>query len=252
MKIAILSWESLHSVSVGGIAAHITELSSALERKGNEVHVFTRIGHPEQSWYELIEGVHYHRCPFDVHPDFVQEVDNMCASFARSFFETEDHTGPFDVVHAHDWLTVNAMTRIRDARGRHCVFTIHSTEYGRCGNQRHGGNSERIRHHEWLGGYAADHVMAVSKSLKDEYCSEYNVPGDKVDVVYNGISYRNYDGWIDPAAVRESYGIGPMDPMVLFVGRMVYQKGPDLLAGGVPYILQYYPNAKFVFVGDGD
>jgi len=38
---------------------------------------------------------------------------------------------------------------------------------------------------------------------------------------------------------------------VLFVGRMVVQKGPDILVRAVPGVLRHYPNAKFVFVGDG-
>ena len=42
MRIAIFSWESMHSICVGGVGVHVSELASALERKGNEVHVFTR------------------------------------------------------------------------------------------------------------------------------------------------------------------------------------------------------------------
>jgi glycosyltransferase involved in cell wall biosynthesis len=94
-------------------------------------------------------------------------------------------------------------------------------------------------------------VVAVSKALKDELMWTYSLPDWKIDVIYNGINCHNYDGWIDPAAVRRQYDIGPMDPMVLFVGRMVYQKAPDLLIDAIPYILKYYHNAKFVFVGDG-
>jgi len=73
-----------------------------------------------------------------------------------------------------------------------------------------------------------------------------------MDVVYNGISYADFDGLVDPGDVRRQYGIGPMDPMVLIVGRLVYQKGPDLLISAIPYILNYHPSAKFVFVGDGE
>ena len=51
---------------------------------------------------------------------------------------------------------------------------------------------------------------------------------------------------------REQYGIGPLDPTVLFVGRMTYQKAPDLLVEAIPHVLRYYPAAKFLFVGDGD
>jgi glycosyltransferase involved in cell wall biosynthesis len=48
------------------------------------------------------------------------------------------------------------------------------------------------------------------------------------------------------------FQVGPLDPMVLFVGRMVYQKGPDILAKAIPYVLNHFPHAKFVFVGDGE
>ena len=76
MRIAFLSWESLHSISIGGVAVHVTELAAALERRGHEVHVFTRLG-AWQSIYEIIDGVHYHRCPIDLDPDFVTEMSNM-------------------------------------------------------------------------------------------------------------------------------------------------------------------------------
>lgn len=251
MRIALFSWESMHSVHVGGIGFHVSELACALERKGHEVHVFTRMGRPDHLHYECIYGVHYHRCPFSSHLDFIEEINNMCRSFVDAFFQTEDYIGPFDVIHAHDWLTANALAWIKEGRGRKSIMTIHSTEYGRCGNNFFNGNSERVRHLEWYGTYCADHVIAVSKSLKNEVTWIYSVPDWKVDVVYNGVSFNKYDGWIDPGNVKKMYDIGPFDPMVLFVGRIVYQKGPDILVGAIPYILDYYPNAKFVFAGDG-
>ena len=61
MKIAIFAWESLHSIAVGAVAAHVTELAAALERRGNnEVHVFVRLG-TGQATYDCIDRVHYHR-----------------------------------------------------------------------------------------------------------------------------------------------------------------------------------------------
>ncbi len=252
MRIALLAWESLYSIHIGGIGNHITELACALERKGHEVHVFTRLGHAGQSWYERIDGVHYHRCPFAAHPDFIEEINNMCRAFVDAVFQTENYVGAFDIVHAHDWLTANALNWIKEGRGRKSIFTIHSTEYGRCGNNFFSGNSERIRNLEWQATYHADRVIAVSRALKNEVMWTYSLPDWKIDAVYNGINCHNYDGWIDPAAVRRQHNIGPMDPMVLFAGRIVYQKGPDLLVDAIPYILNYYPNAKFIFAGDGE
>ncbi|MFN3477098.1 MAG: glycosyltransferase family 4 protein [Candidatus Methylomirabilales bacterium] len=252
MRIALLSWESLHSIAVGGMAVHVTELAAALERKGHEVHVFTRMG-PGQPPLERIHGVWYHRCPFDLNPNFIDEIQNMCRSFVHHLFRTEDYMGAgFDIIHAHDWLTSNAMVWIKEGRGRKGILTIHSTEYGRSGNQFFGGPSARIRDHERHGTYCADRVITVSHALKGEILWMYNVPDWKVWVIYNGVNVHAYDGFVNPAAVRRRYGVGPLDPMVLFCGRMVYQKGPDLLVEAIPMILRYYPHAKFVFAGDGD
>ena len=89
MRIAIFSWESIHSVHVGGIGFHVTELACALERKGHEVHVFTRLGRPTHAHYERIHGVHYHRCPFSAHSDFLEEINNMCRSLVDAFYQKQ-------------------------------------------------------------------------------------------------------------------------------------------------------------------
>ncbi len=56
----------------------------------------------------------------------------------------------------------------------------------------------------------------------------YNVPDWKCDVVPNGIVPRQYRAQIDPGEVKRAYGIHPYAPLILFIGRLVYQKGPDL------------------------
>jgi len=252
MRIAFFSWEAVHSVFVGGIGLHVTELACALERKGHEIHVFTRMARHDHTPYECIHGVHYHRCAFVGNPDFIEETTNMCRSFVDAFFATENYIGSFDVVHGHDWLTTMALEWINKARRHKTVFTIHSTEYGRCGNNFFGGNSQRIRHLEWLGSYCSERVITVSNALKHEAMGMYSIPESKIDVVYNGVSCSGFDHWVDPGDVKRQYGIGPMDPMVLIVGRLVYQKGPDLLVSAIPHVLNYHPNAKFVFAGDGE
>lgn len=251
MRIAMLSWESLHSITVGGVSAHVTELAAALDRKGHEVHVFTRMGHG-QSHYDRIDGVHYYRCAFQLNYDFIVEIEDMCRSFVHHVFQTEDFVGPFDIVHAHDWLAANAMIWIKQGRGRKGILTIHSTEYGRCGNNFYGGRSAIIREIERAGTYCADRVIAVSQALRDEIMWMYELPDWKVSVAYNGVNLHHFDGWLSPDGVKGQYGIDPMDPTVLFCGRMVYQKAPDLLVEAIPYILRFHPHAKFVFVGDGE
>ncbi|MGZ3394588.1 MAG: glycosyltransferase, partial [Isosphaeraceae bacterium] len=96
MRIALLSWESLHSIAVGGVAVHVTELAAALDRRGHEVHVFTRQGQ-SQPGYDFIDGVHYHRCPFALSTNFVDEVNNMCRAFVDAVLAVENTVGSFDV-----------------------------------------------------------------------------------------------------------------------------------------------------------
>jgi glycogen synthase len=253
MRIAHCAWESLHSISLGGVAVHVTELAAAQQRKGHEVHVFTRMRWAGDWQYTVIDGVHYHRVPYGGSADIVDDVNNMCRAFVHAAFQVEDYMGAhFDVVHAHDWMASNAMVWIKQGRGRKGVITMHSTEYGRCGNNFYGGRAKRIMDHERHGTFIADKVIAVSHAMKGEVQWIYNVPDWKISAIYNGISYQQFDGFIDPGPVRAKYGIGPLDPTVLFVGRMTAQKGPDVLIEAIPHILRYYPGAKFVLTGDGD
>ncbi len=246
----MLSWESLHSISVGGISQHVTELAAGLERAGHDVHVFTRMA-PGQRFHDLVDGVHYHRCPYQRHHDFVDDVNNMCRAFVERLFVVEDMTGDFDVVHAHDWLAANAMIWIKQGRGRRSLLTVHATEYARCGNAFPPGRSHRIRDQERAGTYWADNVICVSNVVKNEIMWMYEAPESKIAVIYNGVSSHRFKMNLDVGSVRRRYDIGPMDPTILFCGRLEWQKGPDLLVEAVPAILRYYGNAKFVFAGDG-
>ena len=250
MRIALLSWESLHSIAVGGVAVHVTELAAALDRREHEIHVFTRQGQ-SQPGYDFIDGVHYHRCPFALSTNFVDEVNNMCRAFVDAVLAVEDTVGSFDVVHAHDWLASNAAVWVKEGRGRKAVLTMHSTEYGRNGNRFLGGQAARVQEHERHGTYCADRVITVSNQLKAETRWLYELPDWKVQTIYNGVSTPQFDYAVDAGDVKRRYAMGPLDPMILFVGRMVVQKGPDILVRTVPSILRHYPHAKFVFVGDG-
>src|SRR5207247_556231 len=135
--------------------------------------------------------------------------------------------------------------------GRKAILTMHSTEYGRNGNQFYGGQSVRIQDHERHGTYCVDRVITVSHQLKQEIKWLYQLTDQKTYVVYNGVNAQAFDYTIYAGAVKKQYAIGPLDPTILFVGRMVVQKGPDILVRTMPSVLRYYPQAKFVFIGDG-
>ncbi|MGH2706895.1 MAG: glycogen synthase [Actinomycetota bacterium] len=72
---------------------------------------------------------------------------------------------------------------------------------------------------------AADAVIAVSKAMARDVLACYpSVDPGRVEVIHNGVDVEEYRP--DPASdVLDRYGIEPGRPLVLFVGRIVRQKG---------------------------
>mmetsp|Transcript_5023 Transcript_5023/g.12688 ORF Transcript_5023/g.12688 Transcript_5023/m.12688 type:complete len:257 (-) Transcript_5023:139-909(-) len=115
----------------------------------------------------------------------------------------------------------------------------------------YGGQSERIRTIEDTLCHTADRVISVSGVLCDEIKTQFGIPTGKLRMIYNGIHLAPYLGVVDAGAVKAAINIGPLDPMVLFVGRLAMQKGPDLLLEAIPLVMAKRPDVKFVIVGDG-
>src|SRR5512147_290446 len=167
MRIAMFSSESLHSISSGGLGVHVTELAAGLQRRGHDVHVITR-RIQEQKSYDWIDGVHYHRVDHASNENDVENVDFLCKAIAHRFHEVTTMIGKFELVHAHDWMTVDAMKYVMYGFGTPGVLTMHSTEYGRDGNVFYDGFARRVRNAERAGCNTATAVIAVSHFLADE------------------------------------------------------------------------------------
>ncbi|RJS69269.1 glycosyltransferase family 1 protein [ANME-2 cluster archaeon] len=248
LRIGMFAWESMHSVKVGGIAPHVTNLSEILAGE-NEVHIFTRIG--DRSEYEEINGVHYERCAHDQSGGIVDQMNAMCRAMVDRFYAVEDLFGRFDIIHGHDWHPVLALSEIKRRSGTPFVITYHSTEWGRNGNAHSDSwESREISHREWLAGYESSRVITTSKRMWTEIRNLYQIPDEKIEIVGNGVlECQKRD--IDPGRVKERYGIHPLAPVVLFVGRMVHQKGVDLLIEAIPHILAHRWDVMFIFAGEG-
>jgi glycosyltransferase involved in cell wall biosynthesis len=80
----------------------------------------------------------------------------------------------------------------------------------------------------------------------------YNIPEWKCDVVPNGIVPRQYQAEINAAEVKQAYGIPSADPLIFFIGRLAYQKGPDLLIAAIRTVCHEHRDAKLIVAGEGD
>ena len=250
MRIAFLAWESLHSIRVGGLAVVATRLAEEVAKRGHEVHLFTRWAEG-QTDYEYINGVHYHRCKFDPGQNLLWFAHNMSKAMVSSLHEVEKYRGKFDIVHGHDWHIVDALHDLKNEKYP-LVITYHSTEYGRNGG-RFGDwwEFKEISGKEWYGGFIADKITTISQAMKNELCWLYKIPAEKIDVIPNAIDPRKYQVRVDPGRVKEKYGVHPLAPTVLFIGRVDHQKGPDMLVEAIPKVLSNRWDVKFIFAGDG-
>ncbi len=245
----MLSWESLYSIKVGGVAPHVSEISEALARRGHEVHIFTRRGDFES--YDKINGVHYQRVDVESSGDVLSQMDRMSNALYDRFGAVQKLFGGFDIIHGHDWHPVLALTRIKKDYRLPFILTMHSTEWGRNGNNFGYGISQEISHREWLGCFEASQVIVTTKRMQDELMWIYSLPAGKIHIIPNGIVLGKMRRGLDAGRVKEKYGIHPLAPLVLFCGRMSVQKGPDLLVEAIPLVLRNRSDVRFVFMGEG-
>jgi glycosyltransferase involved in cell wall biosynthesis len=148
----------------------------------------------------------------------------------------------FDVVHAHDWMTFPAGLAVAALKGVPLVVHVHSTEFDRSGLHV----DQRIYDVERRGMHGAIKIIAVSYLTKNLITHHYGIDPAKVEVVYNAIE-SNGNG-VDP----EKYNIQKDEKIVLFLGRITMQKGPEYFLAAAKKVLEVMDNVKFVMAGSGD
>jgi len=150
----------------------------------------------------------------------------------------------FDVVHAHDWMTFSAGIAVAAARRKPLIVHVHSTEIDRAGTQV----NQRIFEIEKHGMEVASGVIAVSDFTRDLIVKHYGIAPGKISVVHNGIEPRVQS--LPP--VPQQWHVGPEDKVVLFLGRLTAQKGPEHFLAAARKVVDVYPAVKFVMAGSGD
>lgn len=159
------------------------------------------------------------------------------ANIALELSKGED----FDVVHAHDWMTFPAGVAVAQASGRPLVVHVHSTEFDRSGENI----DRRIYDVERDGVHRSDRVIAVSHLTRNILLARFAAPADKVSVVYNAIENNGGNGGGSSAISRE-------EKIVLFLGRITMQKGPEYFLAAARKVLEFENNVRFVMAGSGD
>jgi glycogen(starch) synthase len=273
MKMAVLVYEYPPKI-VGGLGTYAAEITRKFVLMEHDVSVFTMNddigGLPTR---EIWRGIEIHRpLHIDVSdslPDVIAEditkwgrgiqlfskilVYNYLSASKLVNELIKKESFKYDIVIAHDWLSVIGGITIKKESGLPLAFHVHSTEKGRT----LGNGSEVVNNIESHGARAADLIVTVSYAMKDELL-KLGFPKDKIQVCYNGVDPQKYSPKTTnkqtkaTRELRSSYGLKDDDLMILFIGRLVGVKGVDKLIMAMPHVLQKIPNAKLVIVGLGD
>ena len=250
--------EDLGEVSIKGLnkitseEINLERLTYSLVNTGAEVlriplrlcpyhHINQEISQSEDEAYELLKtgkatvsNLHSIFSSKEVYGSNILQKINLYAHLASQLAGDKD----FDVIHAHDWITFPGGVRIKDDSGKPLVLHVHSLETDRSGDKCR--NKIYKLEKDCLS--VADKIIAVSQYTKDQILQHYQIDPSKIAVIHNGI---------DPiATTRKEHVL--KDKMVVFLGRLTHQKGPQFLIETAEKVARVYPRVKFVVAGTGD
>ena len=249
MKILMLTWEYPPRI-VGGISRVVHDLSHRLIKDGHEVTVVT-YKDTNLTEFENDKGVKVYRVDnyMITSNNFIDWIMQLNFNLIAKASEIISKEGKFDVIHAHDWLVTYAAKTLKQSYNIPIVATIHATESGR-NSGIHDNVQRYINDTEWLLTYEAADVIVNSNYMKCELQRLFGLPFDKINVIPNGINSNNFNGIDRDYDFRRQYAMDN-EKIILYVGRLVYEKGVQHLISAMPKILDRYHDSKLIITGRG-
>ncbi|MDW7650239.1 MAG: 1,4-alpha-glucan branching protein domain-containing protein [Bacillota bacterium] len=249
--VLMLSWEYPPLV-MGGLSRHVDDLSQALaEQEGRRVSVLTSRGGNIPDY-----DVNHQVCVFRASPyqragedidfhDWVIQLNMAYFNLAQKIVPAS----PFLVLHAHDWLVGAAALGIKRYWRLPLVATIHATEIGR-NNGIHTPLQRKIHDHEAELVHNADRIICCSEYMAGEVAATFAIPPEKITVIQNGVMPQKVIGQPLTGSERRRYAADD-EAMIYFVGRLVREKGVDVLLKALPRVFAAHPRTKAVISGKG-
>ncbi|HET6500736.1 MAG TPA: glycosyltransferase family 4 protein [Amycolatopsis sp.] len=259
MRVLMLSWE-YPPVVVGGLARHVHALARHLARDGHEVVVLCRHDagtdastHPGSD--HVVDGVRVIRVAEDpLHVTFERDLVAwtlaMGHAMIRSGLELLRSWQP-EVVHAHDWLVTHPSIALAETARAPLVGTIHATEAGRHSGWLSHPLNQQVHSVEWWLANRSDELITCSQAMRGEVARLFEIPGEEITVIHNGIEER---GWqVPPAEIAHARRTYAPDgaPLLLYFGRLEWEKGVQDLIAALPEIRRAHPGTRLVVAGQG-
>ncbi len=255
-RVLLLSWE-YPPVIEGGLARHVRKLAEALVRDGLTVDVLTRgvDGRSEAArpGVSELDGVTVHRVR---EPGWPRDLDRFVAWVQRMNEDMlaagealgEEHS--YSLIHGHDWLVEQASAALAERLGVPYVTTIHATEHGRHQGWVSDPPQSHIHAVERRMAHRADSVIVCSYYMRGHVADIFDIDERRIAVIPNGIDPSELRPAGDLKALRAEFA-EPQEKLVLFVGRLVYEKGFQLAFDALPGVIERVENVRFLVAGSG-
>lgn len=249
MKILMLTWEYPPRI-VGGIARVVHDLSHKLVKNGHDVTVVT-YKEGDTPEFENDKGVKVYRVEnYMIKPNnFTDWIMQLNFTLTAKVTQIINEQGKFDCIHAHDWLVAYSAKTLKDSFQIPIISTIHATEAGR-NSGIHDDVQRYINDTEWLLTYESTEVIVNSNYMKCELQRLFGLPFEKINVIPNGININNFNGITKDYDFRRKYAMDN-EKIILYIGRLVYEKGVQHLISAMPKIINGYNDTKLIIGGKG-
>lgn len=251
----MLGWE-LPPHNSGGLGVACFYMAKALADMGADIDFVLPYSahHPDTDWMTIhpvtdvspaqrsTSTLAYSQSYSEIH-----QVQSGYISFVEDLVQRQSP----DVIHAHDWLTMQAGVRAKELSGVPLIVHVHATEYDRSGME---GGNPLIHEIEQHGLMMADRILAVSAITKQLIIDRYGIPADKIDVVHNALDLEKLrDYYYDRRTYEylehlrsEGYTV------VSAVTRFTVQKGLTHFIRAAARACQKYDRLVFLLAGDGE
>jgi glycosyltransferase involved in cell wall biosynthesis len=253
MRVVMVAWEYPPHV-VGGMGRHVVDLVPLLVTADCELHIVTPLIRGGAPIERDTHGVWVHRVPAPAmdasnHVAFIKHSGPALIAAAAAI--RRNH-GAVDLIHAHDWLGAPAAIALKHAWRRPLIATIHATERGRQQGTLSSEPSRAIDELEWQLSYEAWRVIVCSQFMAHQLQRDFATPADKLDVIPNAVvpAVEPFASAAARLAMRRHF-VADDAPLVLYVGRLVFEKGIHILLQAWPTVLGRWPNARLVIAGIG-
>jgi glycosyltransferase involved in cell wall biosynthesis len=161
-------------------------------------------------------------------------------AFAEFVAKIAEKLKSIDLIHAHDWMTFPAALYAKHLTGIPIILHVHATEFDRSGEHP----NLYVYNLEKYSFEKADAIITVSNYTKNILVEKYQIHPDKIFPVYNAIDFQ----YIEDKPVRKPI----KQKIVLFLGRITFQKGPDYFVRAAKKVIEKIDHVKFLMVGTGD